>query len=164
MLTTNFLKRKSLVLMSIAITTTPVSVHLCRGGGQTTRRKTRDHYVWYKALSRRRRRRGFQTHHPREEKRTDCEPVTDSLELVCHQLNSQGKLLWQLYNKWVTRFKCKISKQHTFQEEEQQQQQVLQQQLVLLDDDDDNDDEIRLKLLSGKSFAEEENDDDDDDG
>jgi hypothetical protein len=137
MLTTNFLKRKSLVLMSIAITTTPVSVHLCGGGGQTTRRKTRDHYVWYKALSRRRRRRGFQTHHPREEKRTDCEPVTDSLELVCHQLNSQGKLLWQLYNKWVTRFKCKISKQHTFQEEEEQQQ-VLQQQLVLLDDDDDD--------------------------
>jgi hypothetical protein len=91
MLSTNFLKRKSLVLLSIAITTTtPVSVHLCGGGGtggQTTRRKTRDHYVWYKTkdLSGRRRRRGFQTHHPREEKKTDCEPVTDSLELVCHQ-------------------------------------------------------------------------------
>jgi hypothetical protein len=43
MLSTNFLKRKSLVLMSIAITTTPVSVHLGGGGGtggQTTRRKT----------------------------------------------------------------------------------------------------------------------------
>lgn len=75
MLSTNFLKRKSLALMSIAITKTPVSVHLCGGGGtggQTTRRKTRDDYVWYKTKDlsrRRRRRRGFQTHHPRERKR-----------------------------------------------------------------------------------------------